>query len=400
MAIAVDVANLGSAGVEGSANTIAFTTGSAVASGARIVLVVSWWDNTTTLSSVAGGGLTWTIHAQGKSPTTSMHVAIVSAPAPSGLASSTTITATMSDANSFIRHIGGGSFTGIDTSTPVDVAGSATETKPTSTSWTTSSESIAAGSLLVGCAYTENTNSTSTPTSPAVEMIDRVITSAPSSLTAAYRIESSAGSYAVAGTWASTGVSASLAVAFKAAAGGGSDATVTAVPTDGTGDVAVPALAAGSTVTSPVLDGTGDIAAPAVSSGSNATVVAVPLDATGDVATPALSAGSTVVSPVLDATGDVATAGMPMSAALDAPTLDATGDVAVPVVSSVGGGGSTVIAVPLDATGDVANPAVLAGAVVVSPTLDATGDVANPTVTGGSPPAGGAGARQLLGVGS
>jgi hypothetical protein len=198
------------------------------------------------------------------------------------------------------------------------------------------------------------------------------------------------------GKFGSSGALMFASISADVLAGGG--ATVTAVPVDGTGDIAVPAVAAGAVVTSPVLDGTGDIAAPAVSSGTNATVVAVPLDATGDVANPALSAGSTVVSPVLDATGDVATAGMPMSAALDAVTLDATGDVAVPVVSSVGGGGSTVIAVPLDATGDVANPAVVAGAVVTAVTLDATGDVGTPEATGGTPPVGGA-SRMLLGVG-
>jgi hypothetical protein len=196
----------------------------------------------------------------------------------------------------------------------------------------------------------------------------------------------------------SSALSTTRISAHVSAAAGGTDATVTAVPADGTGDVANPSLAAGAVVTSPVLDGTGDIAVPVVSGSVNATVAAVALDATGDVANPAVGTGAIVVAPTLDATADVATAGMPMSAALDAPTLDAAGDVANPAVSA--SGTETVVAVPLDAAGDVANPALVAGAVVVAVTGDATGDVANPTVTGGSPPAGGAGARQLLGVGS
>jgi hypothetical protein len=181
-------------------------------------------------------------------------------------------------------------------------------------------------------------------------------------------------------------------------ASSGSDATVTAVPADGTGDIANPALAAGSVVTSPVLDGTGDIAVPVVSGSASATVVAVPLDATGDVANPVVGTGATVVAPVLDATGDVVTAGMPMSAALDAPTLDATGDMGTPVVTS--SAASVVSAVPVDATGDVANPALVAGAVVAAVPADATGDVANPAVEGGAPPAGGGGSRLLMGVGA
>lgn len=226
MAIAVDVTSLGNNGTEAAASTIAFTTGSNVASGGRIVLGVGWWDSSTTLSSVAGGSLTWTIHAQGKAGASNMHLAIVSAPAPSGLASGTTITATMSDANAFIRQIAGISFTGIDTGTPVDVAGTAAFTTPAAAGWATGSLSVAAGSVVVGLGYTEDTNRTSTATAPSTEFVDRVIASAPSSFTGGYRIESGAGSVTVAGTWSSTSTSSALGVAFAAAAGGGGGTTV------------------------------------------------------------------------------------------------------------------------------------------------------------------------------
>lgn len=233
-AITADVANLGSNSVTAAANTIAFTTGSTVASGARIVVAAGWFSNSITLSSVSGGGLTWTIDKQGR-PTNPAFDSqgIASAPAPSGLASGTTITATLSG-SADARTIGGLSLLGVDTSTPVDVTSGPTGVNPSSTAWSTASISIAAGSCIVAAAWGENTSAGSTPTSPSLEAFD-VANGDGYEQTACYRIESSAGSYTVAGTWGSSTQSGIIAVAYKAAAGGGGGVTVKALAALGVG---------------------------------------------------------------------------------------------------------------------------------------------------------------------
>lgn len=216
MGIAAD-AVLGGNGVASTSATIAFTTTSAVATGGFIVLEVSWYASAVTLNSVSGGGLSWTIDKQGASTTdANAKVAIVSAQAPSGLASGTTITATLS-ATSIDRTISGASFTGVATSTPVD--GTPTgPTNGTTTAWATASSTLAAGSMLVGANYnTGFTTPTSTPTSPSLEVVDRGDTDG-NSATMAYRIEAAPGSYTVAGAWTATaGAHVTVGVAYLAA---------------------------------------------------------------------------------------------------------------------------------------------------------------------------------------
>lgn len=218
MAIAVDQASIGYTPASGSQTTVAFNTTATVASGGFIVVCAFFWASGNTFSSVAGGSLTWTIDKQGHSAgPTNPNLCIASAQAPTGLASGTTITATFS-ATSPARGIGGMSFTGVASSTPVDTT--ANPIGANSTAWTTGNVTIAAGSVLVGACYQESTNATkSTITAPSTEVFDDGMVSE-FGATAGYRIESSAGAYAVAGTWAGTVQSATLAVAYLAAAGG------------------------------------------------------------------------------------------------------------------------------------------------------------------------------------
>jgi hypothetical protein len=221
MAIAVDVADLGKAAGDPALGTIAFTTTSPVASGGFIVLSVGWFDGTATLSSVAGGGLTWTIDFQGKAGVTSDRVALVSAQAPAGLVSGTTITATFSAATPVAREIGGTSFTGVATSSPVDVAlGAAVAVSPSAAGWTSGSLSVAAGSVMVATCYNESGNFTNTVTAPSLQAVLMPNAASPTSQVTCYRIESSAGSVSVAGTWSTAATSGTGAVAYKAAAGG------------------------------------------------------------------------------------------------------------------------------------------------------------------------------------
>lgn len=213
MAITPDQ-NLGSAGIAATSTTIAFTTTAAVAVGGFIVLEVSWYSGAT-LNSVAGGGLTWFVAAQGAGTSdVTAHTGIAWAQAPAGLASGTTITATLS-ATSIDRTIGGGSFTGVATSSPVDTTSG--PTNGTTAAWASASTAIAAGSLLVAVNFmTGFTGPTNTVTAPSAEIVDRTDTDG-NSATLCYRIEPTAGSYTVAGLWTAAAANVTIAVAFRAA---------------------------------------------------------------------------------------------------------------------------------------------------------------------------------------
>jgi hypothetical protein len=214
MAIGVDRLSIGFAGIDSAATTIPFTTTVTVAAGATIFLGVSWGDQTVTLSSVSGGGLSWTIDKQ--SPGNgNCGCAVVSAYAAAGLASGTVITATYSAAVAG-RGIGGLSLTGVVTSSPLD-----TTTGPSDFStaaWTTST-TIQAGSVIIAVAHGSQTNDSSTVTAPSVEALDFNGGSGTFCQTVCYRIEAVGGAYTVAGTWTGTEVGTAISAAYKAAAG-------------------------------------------------------------------------------------------------------------------------------------------------------------------------------------
>lgn len=223
MGIAVDQASIITFANISGATTIVANTTATVAAGGFIVLSVGWWESTApTLSTVTNTGsstLSWTVDKQGKHSGANPNSAIVSAQAPSGLTSGATITLTFS-ASTRARFLGGMSFTGVATSSPVDVTG--TTQSVNSTAWATNSMALSAGSVAVGASFNENASS-STPTSPATEFCD--VNASGNGLTAAYRIESSAASYTVAGTWGASGQNVTNGVAYLAAAGGGGGGT-------------------------------------------------------------------------------------------------------------------------------------------------------------------------------
>jgi hypothetical protein len=226
VAILSDVADLGKAAADPASGTIAFTTTSAVAVGGFISVQVGWFDTAATLSSVSGGGLTWTIDKQGRPANPSSdNTALVSAQAPAGLASGTTITATFSGTTPVAREISGMSLTGVATSSPVDTTSGPTGVSPAAAGWTTPSMAIQAGSAIVATAYNETGNFTNTVTSPSVQAVLNPNSASPTSQVTCYRIESSAGSYTVAGAWSTAAQSGTIAVAYKAAAGGTTTAT-------------------------------------------------------------------------------------------------------------------------------------------------------------------------------
>jgi hypothetical protein len=109
------------------------------------------------------------------------------------------------------------SFTGVKTSSPVD----GTPLGPTgagTAAWTTGSYAIAAGSVIVGCNWNAGSVASNTPTAPSVEALDFVNGVDFYGAAALYRIEASAGSYAVAGTWNAAAQNTTIAVAYLAAA--------------------------------------------------------------------------------------------------------------------------------------------------------------------------------------
>lgn len=220
MAIAIDQANAGTAANGAAGTSLGVSTTATVAASGFIVASVMWWHATATLSSVSGGGLSWNIAIQGKHSSQNPAAAIAYAQAPSGLASGTTLTANYS-ASVNDRQIGITSFTGVATSSPVDTT--AGPVSNNTTGWTTGNVTIAAGSVLIGFSHLDSA-STDTITSPSIEALDWA--GSGSAGTTGYRIESSAGSYAIAGTWGSAASTVTFAAAFLASAGGGGTVTV------------------------------------------------------------------------------------------------------------------------------------------------------------------------------
>jgi len=230
VAIAIDKANIGTR-VQDPVNLTSFvTTNQAVASGGFIICLLAYWANGTaaTLSSVAdnggGGSLTWAIDRQGQSGNGggNPHIAIVSAQAPAGLASGTTITFTYSTSlTGGFAMMGGTSYTGVETSSALDTSTAVNDT--TGTTWACASTTILAGSVLFGGVYNFSAN-TSSGTPTGTEAFD-VGDASGNTFVANYRIESSAGAYTVGGTWAAGAANAvSISAAYKEAAGGGGPA--------------------------------------------------------------------------------------------------------------------------------------------------------------------------------
>lgn len=244
MAIALGVANVGqgtaSSGV-GGLTSISLTTGAAVAANSRIYLGVCIYDGglDPVFTSVSpGAGLIWMLEGQvgtgglGDS-TTAM---LLYADAPAGLASGTVLTVNFSGGG-WDASIVGTSFTGVSAGAN---AAEMSDRTGTTTAWTTGNLTTNAGGLIVAvCANggAAGTNS-NTVTAPSVE--DQDYTPTRAFVTLCHRIETSSGSYSVAGTLATApnvrssvvGASYAAATAFNPRLiddfSGGDDADITA----------------------------------------------------------------------------------------------------------------------------------------------------------------------------
>lgn len=206
--------NLGGAVNDTGANTITFNTTSAVASGGFIVVFITC-SNSSTLSSVSGGSLTWIIDRS--FPSGFFNAYMVSAFAPSGLASGTTLTANYAGTVQG-RSISGMSVLGVLAGVIPDATGGQTFS---GTAWTTPSMLVSDNAILIaGCCsdLTSGGTSTVTATTPTTtENGDRAEGAGGYSVTLASRILVSAGWYTVSGAWTVAGAAgATIGVAYKA----------------------------------------------------------------------------------------------------------------------------------------------------------------------------------------
>ena len=216
MAVTLDKATLGTVNSAGDSGTVVLTTTAAVSSNAFIVLGVMAYEGTTTLSSVSGGGLTWSVDKTQIAGTSAIGLGIASAQAPSGLASSTAITFTFSDAAGGPRVAGGFSLFGVKTTSPLDGTPPAS-VRTTTAAWATNSMTVEAGSVLVALQFAENTDTSNTPTSPALQAWELLVPAGPFSMRMDYDVRSSAGSASIAGTMGAASVAGNIVVAYLAA---------------------------------------------------------------------------------------------------------------------------------------------------------------------------------------
>jgi Abnormal spindle-like microcephaly-assoc'd, ASPM-SPD-2-Hydin len=213
-AIAFDK-NLGSKGENVNSATMMLTTTAPAAPNTRVFVLVDWYHASRTLTSVSGGGLTWSVDVQAIDPTR-YHAAVASANAPIGLPAGTVITATFSGS---VVHglIAAASFTGVASTSPLDAT--ATNTQGTGASWTGSVTTTNPTDLVIGWSGIDGAT-TSTPTAPNIEIHDLSDSIYWESETSVYRIESTPGSKTVNGTWANTSNSTANVTVVAAYKGG------------------------------------------------------------------------------------------------------------------------------------------------------------------------------------
>lgn len=199
-----------------------FTTTGAVPSGGHIIVGAVWYaDGNAATGTISGGGLTWTTdHYATPDGDVNFSLGLFSAPAPSGLASSTVLTLTLTGL-SYGVNLGGIYATGIATSSWEDVSSAADHTA-TST-WGSALTTTNADDLLIGLGYAEaETSSTANTGASYAEAFDFSHATTGNTLTMVYRIVSAASTYTPGGTWAVTpGVNLSASTSYKADAGGG-----------------------------------------------------------------------------------------------------------------------------------------------------------------------------------
>ncbi len=201
-------------------NNVTLTTSAACASNGFVVMFV-WWFGTQTLNDTfSTGGLSWTQDTENRGTIAGdQNIAIVSAQAPSGLASSTNLTPAFSATPSFGPGIAAFSFTGIETSSPVDAT--STFKEDFEEVWSTNNlTTTTADTALVALSAVDTTATTHTPATNYTSAFTAFTAEGGQRMAGVYRIVSSAATYTPGGTWANTvNFQHNRGVAYKAVSG-------------------------------------------------------------------------------------------------------------------------------------------------------------------------------------
>jgi hypothetical protein len=219
MAITLDQGNLGGNNAAASASSITLVTAQTIAVGATALFEVSHDGGSTTVVGSGGGG-TWAAASDSSQVNGTLGDNLVRGYFPSGCASGTTLTFTLGAARTNIS-VAGSSYLGVESATsPVDSG--TTNTGSVVGHTTGNITANLAGDLVVGAAVAWSQSAGgNTPTAPSIETFDYQAPAADKYLTLGYRIETSAGSVPVAGTWGANPFSTvDLGVSYKAAGGG------------------------------------------------------------------------------------------------------------------------------------------------------------------------------------
>lgn len=207
--------------IESAGLDAVLTTSAAVPSGALVIFIVGFGGSSAgTISSVSGGSLTYAVDfSQAYNNIIDWGVALVSAQAPSGMASSTAVTFNFT--NNQAVAIGGVYCTGLATSSVFDVADG--QGQASVTNWdTTATSTTFADTLVIGGSLHDGTQ-TNTATGGASEIHDFQNAGEAWSMATEYKILSAAGSASLTGTWTGAGITTSAFAAYKGVAAAGAE---------------------------------------------------------------------------------------------------------------------------------------------------------------------------------
>ncbi len=216
--------SLGTTADAGATDPYTLSTTAVTPSGALIVLATLTGLTGGALTySVNGGGLTWTEDATngGASGGSFWKYSIWSAPAPAGLASSTTINLDIGtgSGSTFSGLMSAFYITGVSVlSDRANMTDSSYTTGSGVNTWdSTASSTTLANTILIGLGFSDNAGAnSSTATGSATEIHD-FASSDNINLTSTYRIVSATGSYGATGNWLANtgGPSGAIVVAYK-----------------------------------------------------------------------------------------------------------------------------------------------------------------------------------------
>jgi hypothetical protein len=186
----------------GVTNAASVTTSAAAASGSRIFLFIWDYDPAAVCTGASGGGLTWVVdHTGNFSADGGTHVWILSADAPSGLASSTVITPAWSTGVDFGPGMAVHSWTGLATGASGYVDATSTEKNDFLESWTGNNiVTTTADTLIFGFSVGPAASQTHTAVTNWDERHDW-FGEGNNRCAIVSRVVSAAGTYNPAGTW-------------------------------------------------------------------------------------------------------------------------------------------------------------------------------------------------------